>query len=205
VLFAAIMMATGCVTTGGNRGGAGSEGSGAIASATGSKQVHGRIEINENSEVAPELREQFDSAVALLEEGNYPEAVALFRKVAGQTSRFSAPYINLGIAYSHMGEMEKAEESLQKALGINGRHPVALNELGVVYRKSGRYQDAQVMYETVLSMYPEFLPALKNLGILCDIYLQDLECAYRAYDEYLKIAPGDEKVEIWVADLKRRV
>ena len=101
--------------------------------------------------------------------------------------------------------MEKAEESLQKALAINAKHPVANNELGMVYRKTGRYQQARERYELMVNMYPEFLPVRKNLGVLCDIYLQDLNCALEQYEAYLQHMPDDEKVQIWVADVKSRI
>ncbi len=165
----------------------------------------GAIEVTENYGVDPEIRDEFDRAVVLLSEENYPEAIMLLKAVSGKTSKFSAPHINLGIAYAKTDEMKKAEESLKKALEINSRHPVAINELGLVYRKTGRYEEARKLYETVLSMYPDFMPAHKNLGVLCDIYTQDLDCAYEQYQQYLKIIPDDEKVKMWVADVKNRM
>ncbi len=168
-------------------------------------QPWGDIEVTEKYGVDPEIREQFDKAISLLSEENYPEAIMLLKAVSGQTSKFSAPHINLGIVYARTNEMKKAEESLKKALEINSRHPVAINELGLVYRKTGRYQEARELYESLLSMYPEFMPARKNLGVLCDIYTQDLSCAYEQYQAYLKNIPDDEKVKIWVADVKNRM
>ena len=101
--------------------------------------------------------------------------------------------------------MDKAEKSLKQALEINPKHPVANNELGIVYRKTGQYKKAREHYQIAVKMYPKFLPARKNLGVLCDIYMQDLECALEQYEEYLKRRPGDEKVKIWVADVKSRL
>ena len=165
----------------------------------------GVIEISESFGVDPQIREEFNHAIALLNSEDYPQAIRLLKGVTGKTSKFSAPYINLGIAYARTGEMEKAEESLKKALEINARHPVASNELGLVYRKTGRYDEARNLYEALLAMYPDFLPARKNLGVLCDIYIQDLNCALEQYEEYLKGKPDDEKVQIWVADVKSRM
>ena len=101
--------------------------------------------------------------------------------------------------------MAKAEESLKKALEINARHPAANNELGIVYRKTGQYKKAREHYQITVKAYPEFLPARKNLGVLCDIYMQDLDCALEQYEEYLKRKPNDEKVKIWVVDVKSRL
>ena len=165
----------------------------------------GVIEISENFGVAPEVRGEFNQAVMYLNQEKYSEAIKLLLAVAGKTSKFSAPYINLGIAYSRTDELEKAEENFKKALEINANHPVAQNELGLVLRKTGRYVEARQLYETLLTMYPDFLPARKNLGVLCDIYIQDLNCAMVQYEEYLKGIPEDEKVKIWVADVKSRM
>jgi len=165
----------------------------------------GVIEISENFGVDPEIRNEFNQAVALLNEEKYSEAIRLLKAVSGKTSKFSAPYINLGIAYARTGDLEKAEENFNKALEISQQHPVANNELGLVYRKTGRYAEARQLYETLLAMYPDFLPARKNLGVLCDIYIQDLNCALEQYEEYLKGIPEDEKVKIWVADVKSRM
>lgn len=165
----------------------------------------GVIEISENFGVDPEVRSEFNQAVALLNEEKYSEAIKLLKAVSGKTSKFSAPYINLGIAYAGTGELEKAEENFKKALKISKQHPVARNELGLIYRKTGRYVEARQLYETLLTMYPDFLPARKNLGVLCDIYIQDLNCALEQYEEYLKGIPDDEKVKIWVADVKSRM
>jgi len=163
------------------------------------------IEIHQKIGVDPEIRQEFNDAIALLNEENYAEAIRLLKGITGKTSKFTAPYINLGIAYARTGEMNKAEQTLKKALELNAQHPVANNELGIVYRKTGQYTKARDHYKTVVKTYPEFLPARKNLGVLCDIYMHDLECALEQYEEYLKRKPDDEKVKIWVADVKSRL
>lgn len=176
---------------------------------TGSGQItctqKGVISITENHGIKPDVRRQFDTAVELLEQEQYREAIQHLKAVTGKTSTFSAPYINIGIAYGRTGELEKAEESFKKALEINSRHPAARNELALVYRKTGRYEEARELYRETLSMYPEFLPARKNLGVLCDIYIQDFGCALEQYQEYLKRVPDDKKVKIWVADVESRM
>jgi tetratricopeptide (TPR) repeat protein len=165
----------------------------------------GVIEISEQFGVDPKIRGEFNQAVMYLNQQNYAEAIKLLLAVAGKTSKFSAPYINLGIAYARTEDLENAEKNLKKALDINNQHPVAQNELGMVYRKTGRYAEARQLYETLLVLYPDFLPARKNLGVLCDIYIQDLNCALEQYEEYLRGIPEDEKVKIWVADVKSRM
>ena len=165
----------------------------------------GVIEITESYPVDPEVREEFQQAVTLLKEEKYPEAIRLLKAVSGKASKFTGPHINLGIAYVRTGELDKAEESLKQALELNAYHPVANNEMGLVYRKTGRYAEARQTYESLLTMYPDYLPARKNLGVLCDIYIQDLSCAMEQYEAYLEGMPDDENVKIWVADVKSRM
>lgn len=169
------------------------------------KQTQENIEISEDYSVDSEIRDEFERAVVLMKEGQYADAIMLLRAVTGKTSKFSGPFINLGIAYIKTDDLEKAEESLNKALKLNKVHPAANNELALVYRKTGRFAEARKIYEDLLVMYPTFLPARKNLGVLCDLYLRDLNCALQQYENYLSVLPDDKKVKIWVADLKNRM
>lgn len=210
------LLASACATTGGPGGEAyNSASSNTTACTPGNKTpgsaaqqscVHtGPIEISEKHPVDPEIKQEFQQAVVLLKKENYPDAIRLLKTVTGKTSKFSGPFIDLGIAYAETKEYKKAENSLKKALTISPLHPAAMNELGVVYRKTGRYSDARKIYEKLLHIYPGYMPAHKNLGVLCDIYIQDLDCALKQYEAYLKVEPDDKKVKIWVADVKNRM
>ena len=160
------------------------------------------IEIFEEYGVDSNVREDFKNAIALMREQKYEDAIKLLKRVTAETEKHSAPYINLGIAYSNVNNPEDAEKSLLKALQINPKHPVSNNELGILYRKMGRFNEAKVSYENALKPHPNFLPARKNLGVLCDLYLNDVTCALSNYETYLKSVPTDKDVKIWVAALK---
>ncbi len=44
-----------------------------------------------------------------------------------------------------------------------------------------------------------------NLGVLCDLYLRDLDCALAHYRRYQTLTEeNDRRVALWIADLSRR-
>jgi tetratricopeptide (TPR) repeat protein len=141
----------------------------------------------------------------MLKGEDYDEAIVLLEKVIDQSPGVTAPYIDIAIAYRHIGKPEQAEENLKTALELFPEHPVACNEYGLLYRKTGRFTEARAMYEKAIARFPDYYPAHKNLGILCDLYLDDSTCALEHYEIYSKAKPEDEKVKMWIADLRARL
>ena len=150
-------------------------------------------------------RRDFERAVAMLNDRYYSQAIDLLEKVIEQSPTVSAPYIDMAIAYQHIGKLEQAEEHLKTALRLVPEHPVACNEYGLLYRKTGRFAEARAIYEKALSSFPDYYPVHRNLGILCDLYLNDLDCALEHYEIYSEARPEDKRVKSWIADLRARL
>jgi Tfp pilus assembly protein PilF len=146
----------------------------------------------------------FTRALTHLEQQEYDEGIALLETLTANEQRLPAPYVNLGIAYSRTGKIKMAEHNFSKALRLDIGHAVANNELGLLYRKAGRFNAARTVYQNALIKNPDYLPVRKNLGILCELYLHDLECALEQYQAYLEYAPDEETIARWTAELKQR-
>jgi len=150
-------------------------------------------------------RRDFQRAVAILNDQEYGHAIDLLEKIIEQSPGVTAPYINMAIACLHIGKLEQAEEHLKTALLLVPGHPVACNEYGLLYRKTGRFVEARAIYEKALSRFPDYYPVHRNLGILCDLYLDDLACALEHYEIYSEASPEDNQVKLWIADLRVRL
>ena len=174
--------------------------SGCVTQSGNSSRIKGQ-----NVAVSGDVQRTFDQALQLLEQEQYDTAIALLQNVIEQEQRLTAPYINLAMAYRHKGDDKLAEENLLKALAIDHTQPVANNELGIIYRKQGRFTDAKKVYTNALSEYPDYLPVIKNLGILCDIYMRDPQCALEQFEKYQRQVPDDKTIKVWIADLKTRI
>lgn len=161
--------------------------------------------ITEESGVGGDVRADYDRAIAWLQQGRRDEGVALLESVADAAPGLSAPRIDLGIAHHHAGDFDAAISNLEQALVYNPEHPIAHNELGIIFRKQGRFAEARQSYEAALAIYPKFHYARRNLAILCDLYLADLNCALENYEAYMAAVPDDSEASMWIVDIRNRL
>jgi Tfp pilus assembly protein PilF len=161
--------------------------------------------ITEVSQMDETSRKDFQRAVAMMKDQDYGQAIDLLEKVIEQSPGVTAPYIDIAIAYGRMGKLEQAEEHLKTALKLVPEHPVASNEYGLLYRKTGRFAEARAIYEKAIERFPDYYPVHRNLGILCDLYLNDPSCALDHYEIYSDANPEDKQVKLWIADLRARL
>ena len=148
---------------------------------------------------------RFRQATDSLAAENLDTAIAEFEAAIEAAPHHAAPRVNLSIALRQANRLEEAADALRAALEIHPRHVVAHNELGIVYRKLGQFEAARESYERAIALYNDFHPAHRNLGVLCDLFLEDSQCALTHYRRYSEIAPEDTQPAIWIADLEQRI
>ena len=161
--------------------------------------------IVEKSRIDGDVRVDYERALELLGQGNSQDGARLLESVIEKAPELSAPQIDLAIAHHRKGDLEAAERHLRAALEINPDHPIALNELGIVYRKTARFADARQSYEAALAVYPGYHYARRNLAVLCDLYLADLECALSNYEAYMTTVHSDDEAAMWMKDVRYRL
>jgi tetratricopeptide (TPR) repeat protein len=154
--------------------------------------------------VTDEIRANYESAVGMLKEERYEPGIALLLKMTEKMPALTAVHIDLGMAYARIGDLDRAEASLNKALQSDPKQPVAYNELGMVQRRKTQFAKARTSYEAALTQSADFPYAHRNLAILCDLYLGDYTCAMEHYEAYSRIVPDDTEVVKWIADLRNR-
>jgi tetratricopeptide (TPR) repeat protein len=201
------LLLMGCVTAGPVKQTPGSFSTGTAETAGVQRLDNGRqgFVIREVGQMSDGVRRDFGNAVSLLTEENYEEAIVLLKQIIEASPGVSAPHVNLGIAYQRIDKRDMAEAQFKTALSLVPGHPVVCNQYGLLCRKSGRFKEAQALYEQALAAFPEYYPVHRNLGILCDLYLNDLPCALEHYEVYSRCAPGDKQVKLWIADLRARL
>ena len=155
--------------------------------------------------VDKDLIEQFAQGVALMKEKKYQEAILIMNAILEEDNRLPGPVTNLGIIYLKMGEEEKGVEFLKRAVTMDPTQAGAYNELAYLHREKGEFDEARGLLETAIQYNPGFLLSYFNLGVLCDIYLRDPQCAYDNFIIYNESAEAkDPLVENWLDELERR-
>lgn len=157
-------------------------------------------------QVSETTRSAYERALALMRSEDYEAAIEAMLEVSERNDLLAGPYVNVGIAWRKLGEPEKARAALAAAIERDPANGAAHNQLGLLHRHAGRFDEAREAYRAGIRENPDYAPLYRNLGILCDIYLQNPSCAlenFRAYQA--RTDHKDENLELWIADVERRV
>ena len=150
-------------------------------------------------------KREYDLALSAMQSGDYAKAVVILEGIGVENGSHAGALTNLGIAYKHLDRLENAEDALRRAVTADPSNVVAYNELGLLYRREGQFAASRDAYETALKLRPDYGPSHLNLGILCELYLQDSECALRHYERYVLLAGSDDTpVPAWISALRQQ-
>ncbi|VAW59276.1 hypothetical protein MNBD_GAMMA08-297 [hydrothermal vent metagenome] len=155
--------------------------------------------------VSEEIKQRYAYALQLMGAGNTEAAIRVLNHVSQLDDSLSGPYANRGLIYLKLENREKAQQQFELALERNSRNVTALNQMGIFLREKKEFKAARLNYETALTINKNHLNAHLNLGILCDIYLQDKVCAVEHFEAYQSLNGEDETVANWLVDLREQL
>ncbi len=157
-------------------------------------------------EVVDTIEWIYQQAIDSLKSGNTEFALELLAQVSVDAPDETFIFTNLGLAYFKLQKPDLAETAFREAIERNKRDAVAHNHMGILERRKGRFNEALDNYRRATEIDSEYAAAYLNLGILFDIYLQDLEQALRFYRKYQALI-GEENSQVagWIVDIERRL
>jgi tetratricopeptide (TPR) repeat protein len=96
----------------------------------------------------------------------FKDAIVYFKRAIAMDKNYSDPYNNLAVAYSNIGETEKAIEAYKNCLRIYPNCPEGYNNLASQYLKNDDYDEAEKYFKIALKLRPYYGKAFFNLGQL---------------------------------------
>lgn len=155
--------------------------------------------------LSTQVKQKYAYALQLMGAGDEAAAMKMLNDVSQLNDSLSGPYANRGLLYLKRDDKAKAEKQFRDAIKRNAKNVTALNQLGVLLREKKDFKAARKNYEAALQIDKSHANAHLNLGVLCDIYLQDKPCAVEHFEAYQKINGEDKMVTNWLIDLKEQL
>jgi protein O-GlcNAc transferase len=123
-----------------------------------------------------------------LGQSRYREAISAFQTSLSRAGEFFEGLHDLGLALSHLGQLDDAIAVYDKAAALNPKSfEVHFNKARAL-DDLGRSEDSLVSYDIALSLEPSYARAWLNRGtLLCD--LRRYEDALLSYDKTLALDP----------------
>ena len=131
-----------------------------------------------------------------------PRPSSCFETATKLEPRQIGPMVNASMAYSNMGQNDKAEQSLRRALKMEPDNAAANFNLGLLLGEQGRLQEAEQALRTALKADPQMAAAAYNLGVILGEKNLDEAIAWcqKAHD----LRPADPKYAHTLAFYQRK-
>ena len=94
------------------------------------------------------------------------EAIAEYERAAFLRPQFAPPLVNASVAYSQLGDMQKAEGALRRAIAAEPTQPAAHFNLGLLLAETGHRDEAEKELRRTLELDASNAAAAYNLAVL---------------------------------------
>jgi len=111
--------------------------------------------------------------------------------------------ISLGNAYFDTNQERKAIGTYQKALKIDPKNADVRTDMGIMYRNIKDYDSAVREFRQAAKDNPTHVNSRFNLAIVLQRDKKDIPGAVAAWEDFLRVAPADERAPMAKAQLEQ--
>lgn len=112
------------------------------------------------------MKQELQRGLELLQSRKLKEAVEVFEAVLYEDPSDTDALCNIGIAFTELGENDKAVKALTYCLKLDPDSSDALEAMGCAYLRLERFTEARTFLERALARSPDNPSVLRNLGVL---------------------------------------
>jgi tetratricopeptide (TPR) repeat protein len=126
--------------------------------------------------------------------------VALQNAISLKPAYSEAPYLNLGMTLTDLGDYQGAITALKAATDKKEDWTFAINELGIAYRKSGDFDNAAKQFQRAISKDDKFVAAYFNLAE-AEFRRKNMKEVKKAHEKLKKLGRNDlaQQIELMTA------
>lgn len=135
------------------------------------------------------LEVHYDLGCLWLEQNRPDQAKSEFTAYTLRHEKSPEGWVKLGEAQLRLRDLAGAEKSFNQARLLDAQNSEALNELGLLDIQRNRASEAAAYFNGALNAKPDYAPAILNLAIVSQNYLNDRPRALQWYRKYLDLKP----------------
>ncbi len=139
--------------------------------------------------------------------GNLKRAIKYYKKAERLDSESQLLHYNLAVLWYDMGDYNEALREISKivsAEGVDVRSVLTCR--AQIHMRLGEYEKALKDFAELANKYPYDPSPYKNMGIIHELYLDDMDSALKSYTTYLeRTARGAEDIKLWIQIVKSRM
>ena len=152
-------------------------------------------------------QQNYQRALDELDQGNYTAAQDVLERLIKKNPALAEPTANLALVYYKTGDYADAATAAEIALALmqdtGTDSPQLYNLLGQIHMQVGDFTAAQEFLKQAIELDAKYSNAYYNLGLLHDVFYQDIEAAINYYERYLELTEySDETTKGWVETLR---
>lgn len=110
-----------------------------------------------------DLRSYYALGAFLFKRARYADAASVYGRLASHPNADASAFDGQGIAYSMMGEFDRAAEAFRQVIAVTPS-ATAYSNVGTQYYYNGQFEDASVMYRQAVALGPTNPVWWGNLG-----------------------------------------
>jgi tetratricopeptide (TPR) repeat protein len=144
---------------------------------------------------AVDFYKQFDVAAALVNKGQYADAIPEWKKALAMQPDDVGAHFNFGETLMRAGKTEDGIDQLEESIRLNPHFAEAHNNLGVALGQLGRNEESEKQLRLAIDENPDYAEARQNLGstLLVENRIDD---AKKEFTKALQLKPGFTEAQI---------
>ncbi len=156
-------------------------------------------------ELSADEQKSYQDALEAIKADEADKAVSPLVKIVHSHPEHLGAWINLSNVYLKGMKINDAENAAARAKAINPNIAEIYNLQGLINVQKGEYGNAEKNYLQAIQLKDNYAATHYNLGLLYDMYYQDIDRAIVQYDRYLELSGGTDKKTLgWVTELKQK-